>query len=48
LDAHSLGLRTCPGQQALPVDVVLLGRHGAMAADGHDYCEGDLVILMRV
>jgi len=27
---------------------VLLGRHGAMAADGHDYCEGDLVILMRV
>lgn len=31
---------------ALPVDVVLLGLHGAMVAQGYDDCEGD--ILMRV
>ncbi|MGE8674120.1 MAG: M81 family metallopeptidase [Achromobacter kerstersii] len=31
---------------ALPVDMVLLGLHGAMVADGYDDCEGD--ILQRV
>ena len=31
---------------ALPVDIVALGLHGAMAADGYDDCEGD--ILQRV
>jgi microcystin degradation protein MlrC len=30
----------------LPVDMVLLGLHGAMVADGYDDCEGD--ILQRV
>jgi len=28
---------------ALPVDAVLLNLHGAMAADGYDDCEGDLL-----
>ena len=28
---------------ALPVDMVLLGLHGAMVADGYDDCEGDLL-----
>ncbi len=31
---------------ALPVDMVVLGLHGAMVADGYDDCEGDL--LQRV
>lgn len=32
---------------AMPVDVVLLGLHGAMAADGCDDCEGDLITRVR-
>lgn len=32
---------------ALPVDIVLLGLHGAMAADGYDDCEGDLLRRIR-
>ena len=28
---------------ALPVDVVILGLHGAMVAHGYDDCEGDLL-----
>ena len=32
---------------ALPVDMVLLGLHGAMIADGYDDCEGDLLIRVR-
>jgi microcystin degradation protein MlrC len=32
---------------ALPVDMVLLGLHGAMLADGHDDCEGDLLQRVR-
>jgi microcystin degradation protein MlrC len=32
---------------AMPVDVVLLGLHGAMAADGCDDCEGDLLARVR-
>ncbi|MBS0450363.1 MAG: M81 family metallopeptidase [Proteobacteria bacterium] len=32
---------------ALPVDVVLLGLHGAMVADGYDDCEGDLLQRVR-
>ena len=32
---------------ALPVDVVLLGLHGAMVADGCDDCEGDLLGRVR-
>ncbi|MES2937199.1 MAG: M81 family metallopeptidase [Pseudomonadota bacterium] len=32
---------------ALPVDVVLLGLHGAMVADGYDDCEGDLLMRVR-
>jgi microcystin degradation protein MlrC len=32
---------------ALPVDVVLLGLHGAMVADGYDDCEGDLLARVR-
>lgn len=34
-------------RQALPVDVVLLGLHGAMVADGYDDCEGDLLERVR-
>ncbi len=34
-------------QAALPVDVVLLGLHGAMVADGYDDCEGDLLARVR-
>lgn len=33
---------------ALPVDMVLLGLHGAMVADGYDDCEGDLLERVRV
>ena len=32
---------------ALPVDVVLLGMHGAMVAEGYDDCEGDLLRHVR-
>ncbi|NJN83974.1 MAG: M81 family metallopeptidase, partial [Caldilineaceae bacterium] len=32
---------------ALPVDIVLLGLHGAMVADGYDDCEGDIVARVR-
>jgi microcystin degradation protein MlrC len=31
----------------LPVDMVLLGLHGAMVADGYDDCEGDLLQRVR-
>lgn len=34
-------------ERALPVDVVLLGMHGAMVADGYDDCEGDLLSRVR-
>jgi microcystin degradation protein MlrC len=32
---------------ALPVDMVVLGLHGAMVADGYDDCEGDLLAHVR-
>jgi microcystin degradation protein MlrC len=32
---------------ALPVDMVLLGLHGAMIADGYDDCEGDILTRAR-
>lgn len=32
---------------AMPVDIVLLGLHGAMVADGCDDCEGDLITRVR-
>ena len=32
---------------ALPVDMVVLGLHGAMVADGYDDCEGDLLGRVR-
>ena len=32
---------------ALPVDMVLLGLHGAMIADGYDDCEGDILVRAR-
>lgn len=32
---------------ALPVDMVLLGLHGAMVADGYDDCEGDVLERVR-
>jgi len=32
---------------AMPVDIVLLGLHGAMVADGYDDCEGDLIGRVR-
>ncbi len=34
-------------QQALPVQAVLLGLHGAMVAQGYDDCEGDLLSRVR-
>lgn len=34
-------------EAAMPVDVVLLSLHGAMIADGHDDCEGDLIAGCR-
>lgn len=34
-------------KKAMPVDVVLLGLHGAMVADGYDDCEGDLLARVR-
>ena len=32
---------------ALPVDMALIGLHGAMVADGYDDCEGDLLARIR-
>ncbi len=32
---------------AFPVDMVVLGLHGAMVADGYDDCEGDLLARVR-
>lgn len=32
---------------ALPVDMVLLSLHGAMLADGHDDCDGELLARVR-
>lgn len=32
---------------ALPVDMVVIGLHGAMVADGYDDCEGDLLERVR-
>lgn len=34
-------------KEAGPVDMVLLGLHGAMIADGYDDCEGDLLAHVR-
>jgi microcystin degradation protein MlrC len=34
-------------RSALPVNIVLLGLHGAMVADGYDDCEGDLLMRVR-
>jgi microcystin degradation protein MlrC len=34
-------------KSALPVEMVLLGLHGAMVADGYDDCEGDLLRRVR-
>lgn len=34
-------------RSALPVDMVFLDLHGAMAADGYDDCEGDLLAHIR-
>ena len=34
-------------RKALPVDMVLLGMHGAMVADGYDDCEGDILARVR-
>jgi microcystin degradation protein MlrC len=32
---------------ALPVDMALIGLHGAMVAEGYDDCEGDLLARVR-
>jgi microcystin degradation protein MlrC len=34
-------------RNALPVDIVALGMHGAMVAEGYDDCEGDLLLSIR-
>lgn len=34
-------------RQAMPIDIVFLGLHGAMCADGYDDCEGDLISRVR-
>ena len=34
-------------RSALPVDMVVLGLHGAMVADGYEDCEGDLLARVR-
>lgn len=34
-------------RQAGPVDIVLLGLHGAMVAEGYEDCEGDLISRVR-
>jgi microcystin degradation protein MlrC len=33
--------------KAMPVDMVVLGMHGAMVADGYDDCEGDVLARVR-
>lgn len=34
-------------ERALPLDMVVLGMHGAMVADGYDDCEGDMLERVR-
>ena len=34
-------------QEAMPVDIVLLGLHGAMVAEGYDDCETDIIERVR-
>jgi len=34
-------------RQAMPLDIVVLGMHGAMVADGYDDCEGDTLTRVR-
>ncbi len=34
-------------RKAMPVDMVVIGLHGAMVADGYDDCEGDLLGRIR-
>jgi microcystin degradation protein MlrC len=34
-------------KRAMPVDLVILGIHGAMIADGYDDCEGDMLRRVR-
>ena len=34
-------------RQAMPVEMVVLGMHGAMVADGYDDCEGDILTRVR-
>ncbi|MBM3558025.1 MAG: M81 family metallopeptidase, partial [Alphaproteobacteria bacterium] len=34
-------------KKAMPVDMVVIGMHGAMVADGYDDCEGDLMARIR-
>jgi microcystin degradation protein MlrC len=34
-------------RKALPIDMALIGLHGAMVADGYDDCEGDLLARIR-
>jgi len=34
-------------RRAMPLDMVLLGLHGAMVADGYDDCEGDILSRVR-
>ncbi|MGE0715715.1 MAG: M81 family metallopeptidase [Alphaproteobacteria bacterium] len=34
-------------QAAIPVDIVLMGMHGAMVAEGYDDCEGDMLARIR-
>lgn len=34
-------------REALPVDIVALGLHGAMVAEGYEDCEGDLLARVR-
>jgi microcystin degradation protein MlrC len=34
-------------KQAMPVDMVILALHGAMAAEGYDDCEGDILQRIR-
>ncbi|MEO6012709.1 MAG: M81 family metallopeptidase, partial [Devosia sp.] len=34
-------------REAMPVDAVVLGLHGAMVADGYDDCEGEFLARIR-
>lgn len=34
-------------QRSMPVDIVMLGLHGAMVADGYPDCEGDILARVR-